>query len=102
MSHKRRRPDPSDPFPLILWDEESGEESVGTAVAEVDEAAPFEEVEPSAGVAVCAPEPTPKPKHESKKQGKRNKKSHAVPPLPAPPPPVVSHVRFWLRAVLAL
>ncbi|MBI2922003.1 MAG: HEAT repeat domain-containing protein [Planctomycetes bacterium] len=98
MSRKKRR-DPADPFPLIVWEEGDAE----TAVI-VEEAAAFEEVAPSeapaakvepaanlpAVAAVAAP--------RAEKTGKKGKKNKA--PAPAPLPKVKSGTdyRFWLKA----
>ncbi|MEK7468462.1 MAG: HEAT repeat domain-containing protein [Planctomycetota bacterium] len=96
MSRKKRRPDPSDPFPLISWDGVSEEESVGTAVLE--EAAPFEEVEPP------AVKPVASPSRQERKQKRKKERAAAVVPPPAPLPkvPRTFDTRFWFRAALAL
>ena len=82
---ERHRPDPSDPFPLIVWDEP--EEETAVAVAEPEE--------PEAPAApVIAPVAVAAPKVETKK-------IKAVPAaLPKIRPGI--DVGFWMKTVLAL
>ncbi|MCC6741478.1 MAG: hypothetical protein IT452_20735 [Planctomycetia bacterium] len=102
MSRKRRRPATSEPFPLISWEGVPEEDSVSTAVAEPEQAAPFEEVAPvveAPKVVTEAPREAPK---ASKKKKKKQKAEAVQPAAPLPKVAVGTDLRFWLRAALAI